>query len=582
MFSKQNISQFFPILEWLPAYKTSYLRPDLVSGLTIGIMLIPQGMAYALIAGLPPVFGLYAALIPQIIYAFTGTSRQLTVGPVAMDSLLVAAGLTALSITGVENYIAMAILLALIMGVIQLLLGLLKMGFLVNYLSKPVISGFTSAAAIIIGLSQLKHLLGISMVRSNKIHILLADAFQKISSINLYTLAIGLIGIIILIALKRLAPKIPRALIVVVFGIISVLLFKLEKFGVSVVEDVPSGLPLFQLPSVTLSNLQDLFPIAATLALIAFMEAISVSKSLEERHDDYEVDANQELIALGLSNIGGSFFQSYPTTGGFSRTAVNEQSGAKTLLSSIVAAIVVGLTLLFFTSWFYYLPHAILASIIMVAVTGLIDFKLPKTLFKNQKGEFVLLLLTFLVTLSFGIKEGIIIGVLSSLVFTIYRLSKPHVAELGQIKGTDYYRNINRFEKDIETISETKIIRFDSPLFFGNKDFFKKTMLKHLKESPTELRHLVLVAESMNYIDSSGLATLHQIKDELKSRGIIFYISNAIGPVRDALYKSKLITDLDNHLLFVDVKDAIAYIKEEETESALERRIARQTIVNTK
>ena len=341
------LKHYFPILQWLPGYKKSYLSGDIGAGLTVGVMLIPQGMAYAMIAGLPPVFGLYASLIPQVIYAIMGTSRQLAVGPVAMDSLLVATGLGALALTGIDEYIAMAIFLALFMGAIQLGLGLLRMGFLVNFLSKPVISGFTSAAAIIIGLSQLKHLLGTSIERSNQVHILLKNAFITITDTNLITLGIGIAAIILIKIIKKINKSIPGALVVVVLGILGIYLFGLNDLGVKIVGEVPSGLPSFKVPSIDYSRITELAPIALTLALIAFMEAISVAKAVEEKHSDYEVDPNQELIALGTSNIIGSLFQSYPTTGGFSRTAVNVQAGAKTGVAPIVSAIVVGLTLLF-------------------------------------------------------------------------------------------------------------------------------------------------------------------------------------------------------------------------------------------
>ncbi|MEJ2162708.1 MAG: SulP family inorganic anion transporter [Robiginitalea sp.] len=378
------LKKFFPILEWMPRYQKKWLSGDLSAGLTVGIMLIPQGMAYAMIAGLPPVFGLYAAMVPQIIYALMGTSRQLAVGPVAMDSLLVASGLGALALSGIEEYIAMAIFLALFMGVLQLSFGLLRMGFLVNFLSRPVISGFTSAAAIIIGLSQLKHLLGTDIESSNQIHILLSNAAGTMGDTNLITLGIGVGAIILIRALKKVNPRIPGALVAVVAGAVLVYLLGLFDNGVRIVGDVPSGLPAFELPALEAERISQLFPIALTLALIAFMEAISVAKAVEEKRGENNVDANQELVSLGASNIIGSLFQSYPTTGGFSRTAVNDQAGAHTGLASLVSSAVVGLTLLFLTPAFYYLPNAVLASIIMVAVFGLIDLKYPRRLWKNR------------------------------------------------------------------------------------------------------------------------------------------------------------------------------------------------------
>ena len=410
-----NFKKYIPILDWLPNYKKEWFKGDLGAGLTVGIMLIPQGIAYAMIAGLPPIYGLYTAMIPQIIYAIFGTSRQLAVGPVAMDSLIVASGVAALAQIGTENFIEFAILLAFMMGFLQVVFGFFKLGFLVNFLSRPVISGFTSAAALIIGLNQLKHLLGIQIVRDNKIHTLILDAFQNISEINWLTFAIGAVSILILIFLKRITTKIPAALVVVVLGIVLVRVFHLEQFGVKILGEIPRGLPEFTIPKFEKNTLIDLFPIALTLSFIAFLEAISVAKAIEIKHTDYKISPNQELIAIGLGNIVGSFFQTYPATGGLSRTAVNNQTGAKTPLAAIISGLIVGVTLLFLTPVFFYLPKAVLGAIIVVAVYGLLDFSMPKELLTYSKRELIILNITLIVTATVGIKEGIFIGIILSL-----------------------------------------------------------------------------------------------------------------------------------------------------------------------
>ncbi|MFX0556613.1 SulP family inorganic anion transporter [Maribacter sp. CXY002] len=571
------LKRYLPILEWLPSYKKSYLSGDISAGITVGIMLIPQGMAYAMIAGLPPVFGLYASLIPQIIYALLGTSRQLAVGPVAMDSLLVASGLGALAISGIDEYISMAIFLALFMGLIQLGLGLLRMGFLVNFLSKPVISGFTSAAAIIIGLSQLKHLLGTNIERSNQVHILLSNAVTSLGDINSITLIIGIIAIILIKTIKKIHKSIPAALVVVVLGIIGIYTFGLHEQGVKIVGEVPSGLPSLNVPTIDFTRISELLPIALTLALIAFMEAISVAKAVEEKHDDYEVDSNQELIALGTSNIIGSFFQSYPTTGGFSRTAVNDQAGAKTGVAPIISALVVGLTLLFLTPLFYYLPNAVLAAIIMVAVFGLIDLKYPVELYKNRRDEFFLLITTFLITLTIGIKEGILLGVLISLLLLVYRTSRPHMAVLGRIRNTEYFKNIIRFPEDTEQFEDFLIVRFDAQLYFGNKEFFRKELRKHLYEKTNKVKYVILNAEAINYIDSSAVHMLKKTITDLKSEGIVFVVAGAIGPTRDILYSSGLIDIIGKDNLFVKTNEAYNHCKLLNKKSALEEKISLQS-----
>ena len=571
----KSILQFIPILQWLPNYRKAHLSGDLSAGLTVGIMLIPQGMAYAMLAGLPPVFGLYASLIPQVIYALLGTSRQLSVAPVAMDSLLVAAGLGALSLSGVEEYTSMAIFLALFMGSIQFLLGIVKMGFLVNFLSKPVISGFTSAAALIIGLSQLKHLLGAPIENSNQIHILLGNTFEVLDQINGYAIILGVAAILIIKAIKKWSPRIPAALVVTLLGIIITYAFNLSEHGLNIVREVPSGLPKVGLPEFSMNRINDLAPVALTLALIAFMEAISVAKAIEERKGLQEVRPNQELIAIGMANIVGSIFQSYPVTGGFSRTAVNDQAGASTPLASIISAVIVGLTLLFLTPLFYHLPKTVLAAIIMVAVFGLIDFTYPVRLFNKRKDEFVVLLITFLTTLTVGITEGIILGVLISIGLMIYRTSQPHYAVLGRIKDSTHYRNVRRFDKEVSIDPEVLFFRFDGQLYFGNKDYFKTELTQAIESRGNELKGIVLSVEAINYIDSSAAHMLRQLFIQLENKGIKITISGPIGPIRDILKRSEIVDLIGKQSFFDNAHDAFLFIKGDENKiDEYSRRIA--------
>ena len=560
----KSILQFIPILQWLPNYEKAHLSGDLSAGLTVGIMLIPQGMAYAMLAGLPPVFGLYASLIPQIIYALLGTSRQLSVAPVAMDSLLVAAGLGALSLSGIEEYTSMAIFLALFMGSIQLLLGIVKMGFLVNFLSKPVISGFTSAAALIIGLSQLKHLLGAPIENSNQIHILLRNTVEVLDQINIYAIVLGVTAILIIKAIKRWIPKVPAALVVTILGIAITYAFNLSEYGLNIVKEVPSGLPKVGLPELSMNRFNDLAPIAVTLALIALMEAISVAKAIEERKGLQEVRPNQELIAIGMANVVGSIFQSYPVTGGFSRTAVNDQAGASTPLASIISAIIVGLTLLFLTPLFYHLPKTVLAAIIMVAVFGLIDIAYPIRLFRKRKDEFVVLVITFLTTLTIGITEGIILGALISLGLMIYRTSQPHYAILGRIKDSTHYRNIKRFDKEVSIDPEVLFFRFDGQLYFGNKDYFKAELTQAVESHGSDLKGIVLSVEAINYIDSTAAHMLRQLFSQLEEKGIKITISGPIGPIRDILKRSEIVDLIGKQSFFDNAHDAFLFIKGDE------------------
>ena len=532
-----SIKQFFPVFEWAKEYSSSALKGDAFAGLTVGIMLIPQGMAYAMIAGLPPVYGLYAALFPQLIYALMGTSRQLAVGPVAMDSLLVAAGLGALSLNTTEAYIALATFLALFMGGIQLLLGSLKLGFLVNFLSKPVISGFTSAAAIIIALSQLNHLLGIDLPRSNKLHELFSFLLELGPQAHLLSVLISVLGVSFLILIRHYYPQLPGALILVGLSTFIAAQNNWESLGVRVVKEIPGGLPSFQIPTATLNQVYDLIPLAITLALIAFMEAISVAKAMEEKEKSNHLNANQELIALGTANIIGSLFQSYPTTGGFSRTAVNYDAGAKTGVAALFSAAVVGLTLLFFTTFFYHLPTAVLGAIILVAVGKLIDLSYPKRLWKNNRNEFYILVFTFCITLFVGISEGIMLGVFVALLYMIYQNTQPHIAVLGRIKDTHYFKNIDRFTKDIVTYPQVLILRFDGQLFFGNQRYFKQQFSALIKKQKQPLKHLVIAAAPISYIDATAFEMLSSWMEELSSQGITIHWTGLNGPLRDRFHK---------------------------------------------
>lgn len=555
-----SLRKFFPFLAWLPHYQRQDLKGDLSAGLTVGIMLIPQGMAYAYIAGLPPVYGLYAALVPQVIYAFLGTSRQLSVGPVAMDSLLVAAGVSALAQPGSSLYLSLAILLAFMMGAIQFLLGIFRLGFLVNFLSRPVISGFTSAAAIIIGLSQLKHLLGISLAQSNQVQYLLAEALMKMPQTHLPTLSIGLGTVFLLQGIGTLNKNyrwaIPAPLVAV--GLCTALagLGQWHQLGVHIVGDIPSGLPRFIEPDWSSIYWADLFPLALTLALIAFMEAISVAKALEARHQHYQVEANQELIALGAANLGGAFFQCYPTTGGFSRSAVNDQAGAKTGLAAWFAAGLIALTLLFLTPLFYYLPQSALAAIILMAVFRLIEVRFPLRLWKEQKSELAMLLATFLITLLIGIREGILIGVALSLGLVIYQSTRPHWAVLGRIPGTRVYRNVAR-HPEVEVQPEVLVFRYDAALYFANLNHFKETLLAQIAQKGPSLRVVILHAESISSLDSSALEMLRKMVQSFQRQGIVFMLTGLIGPVRDSLHRSGLLALVEAQNVFLEVQDAL-------------------------
>ncbi len=551
-----NFKTIFPIFHWLLNYDRDWFKGDLNAGLTVGIMLIPQGIAYAMIAGLPPIYGLYTAMIPQIVYAIFGTSRQLAVGPVAMDSLIVAAGVATLADVGTDHFIEFAILLAFMMGALQIIFGIFKLGFLVNFLSKPVISGFTSAASLIIGLNQLKHLLGINIGRNNKIQNLVVEAGNHLNETHITTFAIGFTSIVILVLFKKYLKKIPAALVVVILSILVVKYLHLDQFGVKIVGEIPKGLPQFVIPNFDKEIMIKLLPISFTLSFIAFLESISVAKAVEIKHNNYKVIPNKELIALGMGNLVGSFFQTYPSAGGFSRTAVNDQDGANTPLAAIISALVVGLTLLFLTPVFYYLPKAVLAAIIMVAVFGLLDFSVPKQLLKYSKRDLVILNVTLLVTATIGIKEGIFVGVLMSLGMLIYKSAKPHIAILGRVPNTHFYRNRKRF-KDVIIDDEILIVRFDAQLHFANTTFFKDKLQEFAQYKGDKLKLLIIDGESLNSLDSSAVFALNEVIDFFTQKNIEIAFTGLKGPVRDTLTKSELIKKIGIDHCFMSIQEAV-------------------------
>jgi len=570
------IARLFPITKELLTYNRSTLYSDLIAGLSIAVIVIPQGLAYAMIAGLPPIYGLYAALVPQFIHGIMGTSRHPAVGPVALDSLVVAIALGALSLSGIGEVVAAAIFLATMVGILQITMGLLQMGVLANYLSRPVISGFTSAAAIIIGLNQVEHLLGLQIESSNQIQKMLLSVAQNFNETHLITVVVGVSAISLILVTKKYFSKFPSALLVSVFGVLLIWSTRWDLHGVEIVGHIPAGLPNFDLLTVSPELMRDMLPFALTLAVIGYVEIISITKELEEQEEKYFLKPNKELMALGTANLVGSFFQSYPVSASFSRSAVKFQSGALTGMTAVFSASIVGLTLLFFTSLFFYLPIAVLAGIIMVAVIRLINIRYAIDLYKTRRDEFFLLLITCLLTLFVGISQGILIGTLLSLLLMVIRTSKPHYAILAKVSGTNYYKNISRFETDANIDDNILILRFDAQLFFGNRDYFRKIVFKEIEKKPN-LKGFILVARGITYVDSSGLSTLSAMIKSFQQKGILFMVAGAIGPTRDLLQKSKLTDLIQEKNMFAKTADAVEYFKGKVVPTDVQKKIASQT-----
>lgn len=555
-----NIKKIIPILEWLPNYEKSLFKGDLIAGITVGIILIPQGIAYALIAGLPPIYGLYCALVPQVMYAIFGSSRQVAIGPVAMDSLIVATGVSTLALAGSESYISIAILLALMVGTIQFILGIFSLGFIVNFLSRPVITGFTSAVALIIGVNQFRNLFGVDFIQSDQIHHVLEDIFLQISDYNLHTTAIGLIAVIVILIFRKIDKRIPNALIVVVFGIVTMRYFGKNLTDVAIVKDVPSGLPTFGIPAFDLDQIKELLPIALTLVMVGYLETISIGKSLEAKQDVYKVRPNQELIALGLSNMVGSLFKTYPIASSFSRSAINQESGAKTGMAALISVFMVVITLLFLTPLFYFLPKTILAAIIIVAVFGLVNVKEAAFLWRANNLDFWLLISTFIATLFFGIEYGITVGVGLSLVVLIFRTSRPYVAELGKVPNANFYRNKERFEEVIIE-NDVLVFRFDAQLFYANANYFRDKLDEMAEKKGKALKLIILDSESINRTDSTGVEMLKERIKFYQKKGVLFYFAGAKGHLRDALFKGGLLSIIDVNHFFMRANDAVKFFR---------------------
>jgi SulP family sulfate permease len=545
--STNALQRYVPITNWARSYERADFRPDLAAGLTIGAMLVPQAMAYALLAGLPPQIGLYASIVPVLVYAFFGTSRQLAVGPVAIVSLLTASALAPLFEQGSAGYISAAALLALMVGIVHLVLGFGRLGFVVNFLSHSVLVGFTAAAAIIIGFSQVKHLLGISIERKDHFYETVHEVWSNAGDTHGTTLVLGAASVVLLLLMKRYVKKVPSALVLVVLSILAVQLFDLEDRGVKTVGDIPSSLPAFGLPDLDGGTIGSLVATALVITLVGFMESIAVAKVYARRHR-YEIDANQELIGLGAANVASGMFGGYPVTGGFSRTAVNDTAGARTPLASIITAVLVLLTVVFLTPLFTALPNAALGAIIIVAVLNLIDIAEMRHIAAVKRSDLIGLSVAFVATLVVGIELGILIAVVASMLVVFARMSNPHSAVLGRIPGTTSYRNTDRFP-EVELHDGVRIVRIDAALSFVNAQYVKKLLLAEARDiAHTDPGVLLVDCSGINDIDATGAEALSEIITEIDESPTELHLSDVKGPVRDVLWRAHLWERLDGRI----------------------------------
>ena len=478
--------RLFPIVRHLRSATPHGLRADLLAGLTVGVMLVPQGMAYAFLAGMPPIYGLYAGLVPPVVYALLGTSRQLAIGPVAVSALLVLAGVSQLAEPGTAEYVRLTVAAGLLIGLTQVLFGLLRLGKISRLLAHPVLAGFTSAAAIIIAVSQLKDLLGIAIPASEHTYQTAYYAATHLGETNLLTVGFCLVAILLMLVLKRIDKRLPAALVVVVLGTVLCYFFRLDRQGLAIIREVPEGLPSFGLPRFGWADIRQLLPTVLTVTVIGFVESISIARVFDRRNGLREVVPNRELLALGCSKIAGSFFQALPSSGSFTRSAVNYDNGAKSALSNVFTAAVIGLTLLFLTELFYYLPKAILAAIILLAVRSLFDYKEAIHLWHTDRLDLLAMAATFVLTLGLGIETGVACGVLLSLGLLYLRPARPNKLRITRHGNT---------------------VRLDGPVYFLNTDHLRETLAEHRENTP----QLRVDASGVTGTDSSGAVALREI-----------------------------------------------------------------------
>ena len=553
------LKRFFPFKDWISDLKNpKILQADIIAGLTVALVLVPQSMAYAQLAGLPPYYGLYASFLPVAIASVFGSSRQLATGPVAVVSLLTAAALEPIASNDPSGYIAYAIMLAFLVGIFQLSLGLLRMGVLVDFLSHPVVTGFTNAAAIIIATSQLSKLFGVNVVSADHHYQTVLNVISE-SLVNTHspTLMMGLLAIFIILLVRKISSRYPAVLISVVITIFISWYVKFElNYGGKVIGVVPDGLPSIQMPQIDLSQLINLGTVAIAISLIGFMEAISIAKAMATQTKQ-RLDADQELIGQGLSNIVSSFFQGYPVSGSFSRSAVNISAGAVTGFSSVVTGIVVGITLLFLTPLLYHLPQATLAAVIITAVINLIKFKPIKYAWRVQKHDAIISVVTFFVTLLLApeLELGIIVGIVLSLGSYCYRSMRPRVICLSK-NNQGVFRNSDT--NNIPKCCSISVMRFDGPLIFTNAGHFENEVIERVATKP-ELRYFIIDAIAINEIDATGQDMLHSLSSRLYEQKINLYFARVHKPIQKIFKETGFSTGEWSNHFHRTIDDAIEF-----------------------
>lgn len=551
-----SLAHYFPILKWGRSYTKQALSNDLIAAVIVTIMLIPQSLAYALLAGLPPEVGIYASIVPIILYSIFGTSNALAVGPVAVVSLLTASAIGQIVEQGTQAYATAALTLAFISGSFLLLMGLFRLGFIANFLSHPVIAGFISATGILIASSQLKYILGVD-AKGHTLPKILNSLFQNITQVHLETMIIGISAIVFLFWVRRglnpllnkigVSPRIASFLTkagpvgAVISSILYVGYFNSDMAGVKIVGDVPQSLPPLTMPDFSSHLMGELLLPAILISVIGFVESVSVAQTLAAKKRQ-RIDPNQELIGLGMANLGASFTGGYPVTGGFARSVVNYDAGAHTPAAGAFTAIGLAIAALALTPLIYYLPKATLSATIIVAVLSLVDFSILKRTWNYSKTDFTAVLTTIVLTLGLGVEVGVASGVIISILLHLYKTSRPHVAEVGLVRGTEHFRNIDRH--DVETCSPILSLRVDESLYFANARYLEDLIQDRVTKG-CNVKHVILMFSAVNEVDFSALESLEAINQRLSDMGVKLHLSEVKGPVMDKLEKSHFLSTLN-------------------------------------
>lgn len=551
-----GVAKVFPAYGWLRGYGREDLSKDFAAALVITVMVVPQSLAYAMLAGLPPIYGLYASIVPTVVYALFGTSRHMPVGPPALMALLTLTSVSALARPGTEEYISLVLLLALMVGVVQVAIGLLGMGFITNFISRPVLTGFVYASAVIIVLSQVGHLLGLRLPAETSTPRLIATISRSIGETNPLALALAGFSFVVILVLARAAPRLPGSLVAVAASTLAVYLFALDG-RVDVVGEVPRGLPSLSLPALDPQAIRALVPAAVVVAFVGFVESISVARAVAAR-ERYRIDSSAELRALGLANVAAAFFSGFPVAGSFSRTAVQYRAGGRTQAASIMTALMVVATLLFLTPLFYHLPNAALAAVIVVAVYGLIDLREARRAFRTGTADGLALLITFVVTLLVGVEQGILAGAAFALLAFIRRTAYPNITELGYVQSEDAFLGLRSYP-EAKVYPEALIVRFDARLYFANIPFLEEWLISAAAERP-RLRWIVLDCRGVNDIDVTAIEGLENLVSKYRAAGIEVLFTHVKLQVREPLEAAGWDEGFESSMRYPTTRDALRHV----------------------